>query len=152
MTEKKIEKWKFIGRKVQNTGSKCVFGHQYVDPGGEVMSFTAPLGPAGKRSHDVIGGVYEGNVSRDDDGGCNAYGNWRYQGQEDTSEQLAEWRAKDINAEAVMEDHNREKRDKATNHILELLEPVRKAYWTSSTVGRRRLLAEIIEFVTRRPR
>lgn len=113
------------------------------------MLFGSPLGPASTRSCDVIGGIYEGEVTRDDEGGCTAHGNWAFRGQEDTREQLAEWKAADIDAQATMEECHAEQKSKATNPILESLEPLSKAYRKASTVGKRRLIAEVLEYITR---
>ncbi len=151
MSKKTTEKWTCIGRTVRKAKNKYVYRHQYLDETGESMLFGSPLGGASKRSCDVIGGIYEGEVTRNGDDDCSAHGTWRYQGQEASQEQLMAWKAADINAQASMEEYNAEMKDKATNPILEVLEPLKKAYWRSSTVGKRRLIAEVIEYMTRHP-
>lgn len=152
MSEKKTkERWTFIGRRVRPSKSVYKLRHMYEDASGEAMFFSGPLGRASKRSHDVIGGVYEGDVTRKADGACTAHGTWEYQGQEAPEEKLIAWRAADLDAQTMMEEINKEKRDKSVNPLLEPLAPLRKAYFKSSSVGRRRLIAEILEYVTRHP-
>lgn len=130
---------------------KTVMRHQYLrlDDDGtfKPMLYSAPLG-SGKRSFDVIGGIYEGEL--DVETGT-AYGRWSYKGldQAISEETRAEWRAKEEADLAVLARKKREKKDRQDDPLQKILEPVRKAYRETNTVGRRAILAKVLEYITR---
>lgn len=145
--EKVIGKITCIGRRLSAKGVKLI--HVYVLEDKKRMAFVTSVA-SGKRGHDIIGGVYEGEIIREGDG-CQFLGQWKYLHRIEDLDQIATWTLEEKEHVGEYNAKRRVQKDKAIDAFQELLKPVQRAYYEASTIAKRALLAELIEFITRRP-
>lgn len=65
-------------------------------------------------------------------------------------EQIKNWRAEDVAAEAMRSRDSKEKKAKKDfDPLFEALDPVREAYRKTNSVGKQAIIAALIEYITR---
>lgn len=74
----------------------------------------------------------------------------RYSGQWPNREHRARWQLEHQSRRAVIDLHNRKKKDQRDDPLMECLEPVRRAYKRAVGAQRNVLLAQVVERITRR--
>jgi hypothetical protein len=145
--EKVIGRVTCVGRRLSVKGVKLI--HVYIFEDRKKVAFATSLA-SGKRGKDIIGGVYEGEMIRDGES-CELFGKWKYLHRIDESEQILTWTLEEKEHVGEYNAERREQKDKAIDAFQELLKPVQRAYYEASIIAKRALLAELIEFITRRP-
>lgn len=160
MGEKKKVRWVYCGKRVHHNGDKKELFSAYVEfvdhlmlVNGEVAGlkyYGASMGSS-KRGSDVVGGIYEGEVSTDENGREVAHnvGRWEYKGTYPNLDLRTSLRALSDAAVAIHDAWKRKKEDAADDPILSALEPIRKAYKATNTVGKRALMAKVMEYLSR---
>ena len=153
MSEKKTMELVYLYA-VCSTDGKGKLHHAYcpVDKIGEkdeVCYWSKPLG-ASRRSSDIIGGIYEGEVTVKEDGGWSAVtGAFKCTGRIDDEDQIVEWKAKDTGERGELRRYKQIESMKKDNKMYEALKPIRAAMYKTNSAGRRAILADVIEYLTR---
>lgn len=151
MAEERTEvvQWLYTGRRfgILKGGGMA---HVYIDENNEERLFTKPLSKGvGK---DIIGEVYEGMIIHKPDGGMAAAPNWKWipdRRDSDGDKLVTQWQAEDEAAIANKRHEGRKKRAKEANSMYAVLDPIQTAYRKTNAVGRRAILAQVIEFIVR---
>lgn len=145
---KEVVRWVCIGRRFGITPKKELV-HVYIDEKNKEKVFTKPL--SSDKHKDIVGGLYEGMVQHHDDERLTAIGDWKWCGEawREDKEESTQWRAEDEAALAEKRYHDKKKRAAADNPVYRALEPIKAAYNKTNTVGRRVIIAQVIEFITR---
>lgn len=156
---KKTVRFVFIGRIFNRKGETAKLNHLYVplDKIGTVdemtepsLWFSRPLG-SGKRSVDVIGGIYEGEITTNLTGGMTAHNTGRWQfieiGPGLDQETIVQLKTQDGAQEAEYHAFQATKKAKKDDPMYEALAPIREAYRRSSIAGRRAILAKVLAHI-----
>ena len=110
---------------------------------------SVPLG-SGKRSSDVLGGIYKGNITRDKSGNLHsAYnvGSWSYMGRVD-KRMRSKLSIQNQTEKATLDTRKAIEAARKENAFKEILDPIKQAYRGMNWSKRQALLAYIIREIT----
>lgn len=138
----------YVGQRFWYTEGKC--HHTYIREGEtnpeKVSALSVPLGSR-KSGSDVIGGIYEGEISTSETGmvfhGVSA---WKYQGTIQDEAKRIQWRAEHEAARHSLR-ASKEERSAKDEDLFACLDPIVRAYARTNTDGRRYLLARVIQYI-----
>ncbi len=119
----------------------------------KAVYYGKPLCSKKKNSPPLIGGLYEVMVDRSTDA-CTVTGTAKYVGPADvTKEKRLEWSTRDEGEHRTHQELKALKKAKKESDSLmwEALDPIKLAYWKSNVIGKRAILAKLIEYVSGRP-
>ncbi len=139
-------RWAYTGRRYGLTDGGGII-HVYLDEHGEDKIFTKPLG--GGKGSDILGGLYEGVIAYREDGHTVAMGKWKWCGQYADEQLLVEWRASEEAALAEKKYEDKRKKAQKSNPLYDSLGPIKAAYRRTNAAGKRAILAQVIEFISR---
>jgi len=113
------------------------------------LIFSRPLGTKSKRGKDVIGGMYAGEMCEKKSTAFGV-GGWEFLGRSMDEDAVTRWHTADVGALGEMDKERKLKKAQRQNPMYERLQPIRDAYWQAPTsVGRRAILTEVLEFITK---
>lgn len=147
-TDKHVERWVYGGRIILRGGK---LGYMYASETDMGCCYYFEKSLSGGSRSGVIGGIYEGYVY-DLEGQVRIAQGWKYIGRIADSDWTAEREAKSIAEEASYRHSQQEKADRVDREIMRRIDPIRAVYWSTNETGRRAIIAEIIEYLGRRPR
>jgi len=142
---KHIERWIYTGRHILK-GSKLGYG--YVDEKNldKVYYFFKPIW--GKGRNGVIGGIYEGEVMDTDS--LRVSIGWKFIDKHGDTNWVAEREARSLAEEATHRSDREVKTARVDKETFKRLDPIRKVYQAANSAGRQAILAEVLEYLTRR--
>lgn len=145
---KETVRFVYIGQRFWYTEGKC--HHTYIREGETNPENVSALGvPLGSRKSglDVIGGIYQGEISQRETGmvfhGVSA---WKYQGTIQDEALRTQWRAEHEAARHSLK-LVKEKQSAKDEDLFACLDPIVRAYSRTNTDGRRYLLARVIQYI-----